>query len=93
MRAKVGLFNYVPRFQFRTPRPLQFRPTRNRHAFRPWPWPRPWYGGVRVLQAEQPVSVTQPTQPVPVKSCRYLKQAVTVPAEAGGSTQVTVTRC
>jgi hypothetical protein len=91
VHAHGGLFGYVPRFQFHTPRPLRFRSEHHHHDVRPWQWP--WYGGALVLPHEQPAFLTQPTQPVAVKSCRYLKQAVTVPAEAGGLAQVTVTRC
>jgi hypothetical protein len=92
LHARSSLFGYVRRFQFHTPRPLRFHPPRNRHHVQPVYWP--WYGGAfGIPYRQQPATVTQPMQPVPVKNCRYVKQTVTVPAEAGGSTQVTVTRC
>lgn len=93
VHARSGLFGYVRRFQFHASRPLRFHPTSKSQHFRPVYWP--WYGGAFGIPYElQPAeAVTQPMQPVAVKSCRHVKQTVTVPAEAGGSKQVTVTRC
>jgi hypothetical protein len=95
----VGLFRFAPRFRFRTTlQPRGFRPDvlhrswpRSWRRFSPWPG----YGGAFVVpQAAAPAaSFTQPKAPVPIKSCRYLKQTVTVPSETGGSAQITITRC
>jgi hypothetical protein len=56
---------------------------------------QPWYGGVVVLPQSAPAAAThtQPVAPLPIRSCRYLKQTVNVPAEAGGIAQITITRC
>ncbi len=57
----------------------------------------PFYGSYVTLPPNAPFvtyALPQPIELVQVsRSCRYDRQVVTVPAEAGGTRQITVTRC
>jgi hypothetical protein len=79
-----------------------FRPVRHSHLnrnFNQWPW----YGGYGGLYAMPPYdynngSYVEPTvvfvsQPPSALSCQTSKEIKTVPAEGGGTRDITITRC
>ena len=75
-----------------------FRPARHRGAIGPWPF----YGG---YVAVAPYSLYNSTSYAPPErvvyvpllpqalSCHHSKETVTVPAEGGGTREITITRC
>ena len=59
-----------------------------------------WYGGVYAVPPyensdtqAQPTSFVYVVEPPRVRSCQYVRETVTVPAESGGTRDITVTRC
>lgn len=60
----------------------------------------PWYGGVLAVPPYEPTAdtyvVSEPiivAPPPPPLTCHRTIQTVTVPAEGGGTRQITITRC
>jgi len=78
-----------------------FRATRHHHdhgTFGGWPF----YGGIEtippyaaenVMTYAQPAAVVYVPEPQLSLGCHHSRETVTVPAEAGGTRQITVTRC
>jgi len=79
-----------------------FRHAQNRRNFNnQWPW----YGGYGYYAvppydsdgagsgSAQPSNVVYVLASPTVRSCRYIKEMVTVPSESGGTREITVTRC
>ena len=79
-----------------------FRNAHLRRNFNQVPW---WYGGYYAYPSgsydnnnnnngyAQPSNVIYVLGSASVRSCQYIKETVTVPAESGGTREITVTRC
>ena len=73
-----------------------FRHAHRRNFNNQWPW----YGGYYEVPPyaydnggyAQPSNIVYVVAPA-VRSCQYIKETVTVPAESGGTRDITVTRC
>jgi hypothetical protein len=75
-----------------------FRPVRHRGTYRHWPY----YGGyvaVAPYVSDNTITYAPPERVVYVPlrpqalSCHHSKETITVPAEGGGTREITITRC
>lgn len=75
-----------------------FRHSRHNNRFNQWApyggvYAAPSYGYDPNVGSAPPANVVYMLESPRARSCQYIKETVTVPAEGGGTRDVTVTRC